>query len=193
MSFAASLSRKSSDGKHKHEAELDAWVSAHGDKTFKPACDAAASTGATSVRCSSGMFTQAMGMSPAFVNEQVLDAVTECFRAKLAALGFATCGAQPQGVANYVVDGRQQQGCKWNLTASAWCAGAGGSTAATSFRCFSRVPSLLGIHKRRGAIPWWPHHVQGLRWAGHAYGMPIVPPAGHRCNRGDSRRSVVVC
>mmetsp|Transcript_124880 Transcript_124880/g.399239 ORF Transcript_124880/g.399239 Transcript_124880/m.399239 type:complete len:215 (+) Transcript_124880:147-791(+) len=64
------------------------------------------------------------------------------------------------------------------------CAGAGRSTAATSFRCFSRVPGLLGVHKRRGAVPLWPHHVQGLRWTDRACGMPIVPPAGHRCNPG---------
>jgi len=94
MSFAACLSRKSSDIKHQHEAEIDAWVSAKVDKVFKPACDAAASRGATSAQCTITHFTQVGSMCTAFVNQQgVLDAVKKCFLAKLAALGFATFGA----------------------------------------------------------------------------------------------------
>jgi len=98
MSFAVSLSRRSSDIKHQHEAEIDAWVSAQVDKTFKPACDAAASKGATSAQCTSTPFTQVGSMSTAFVDEQgVAEAVTKCFFAKLAALGFATFWAGRNG------------------------------------------------------------------------------------------------
>jgi len=94
MSFAASLSRKSSDSKQQLHAEIDAWVSEAVDRTFKPACDAAASTGATSAQCTITHFTQVGSMCTAFVNQQgVLDAVKKCFLAKLAALGFATFGA----------------------------------------------------------------------------------------------------
>jgi len=122
MSFAASLSRTGGDINRRLHAEIDAWGSEEVDKRFKPACQSAASKGATSAHCSSGPFRQVGSMSPAFMNAQeqqnVLDAVTTCFLAKLAALGFATCGAKPSGLALHPVDGRNQLGYRWNLSAS---------------------------------------------------------------------------
>mmetsp|Transcript_124883 Transcript_124883/g.399250 ORF Transcript_124883/g.399250 Transcript_124883/m.399250 type:complete len:194 (+) Transcript_124883:142-723(+) len=122
MSFAASLLRTNSDITRQFHAEIDAWVSQQVDKTFKPACDAAARKGASSAFCTSGPFRQVGSMSPMFMNEQeqqdVLDAVTTCFLAKLAALGFATCGAKPSGLALHPVDGRNQLGYRWSLSAS---------------------------------------------------------------------------
>jgi len=121
MAFAASLVCTSSDIKHQHDAEIDAWVSEQVDKTFKPACQSAASTGATFVQCTRDVFTefQAEGMSPAFANERgVLEAVTTCFRAKLVALGLSTCEAERHNDIWHRIDGRTQLGYRWSLSAS---------------------------------------------------------------------------
>eukprot|EP00445_Apocalathium_hangoei_P080529 CAMPEP_0204189506 /NCGR_PEP_ID=MMETSP0361-20130328/58547_1 /ASSEMBLY_ACC=CAM_ASM_000343 /TAXON_ID=268821 /ORGANISM="Scrippsiella Hangoei, Strain SHTV-5" /LENGTH=143 /DNA_ID=CAMNT_0051150197 /DNA_START=8 /DNA_END=439 /DNA_ORIENTATION=+ len=119
MSFAASLLRTSGDIKHRFNTEIDAWVSEQVDRTFKPACQSAASKGATSVQCTSGGFAQAQaeGMSLAFAGEQgVFDAVTTCFLAKLAALGLSTCEAEHDGV--YWDHGHHQYAYQWSLKAS---------------------------------------------------------------------------
>jgi len=117
MAFAAS--RLLTSGEHQHDAEIDAWVSEEVDNVFKPACQAAASTGATSVQCTLGEFTKVLAMSPAFGNEQgVLDAVTTCFCSKLAGLGLSACEARPGGYGFWLVDGQHQHVYRWHLKAS---------------------------------------------------------------------------
>mmetsp|Transcript_51747 Transcript_51747/g.146544 ORF Transcript_51747/g.146544 Transcript_51747/m.146544 type:complete len:193 (-) Transcript_51747:77-655(-) len=121
MAFAASLPRMSSDIQHRLNAEIEAWVSEQVDRTFKRACQAAASNGDTSVQCTSGIFRQAKteSMSTAFANQQrVVDAVTTCFCTKLAALGLSACEAEPRDSGEWFFDGGLRYGTKWNLKAS---------------------------------------------------------------------------
>jgi len=119
MSFAAFISRASSDIKHQLDAEIDAWVSEQVDNVFKPACQEAASKGATSVHCTSDVSIKASSMSLAFVNQQgVLDEFTKCFHAKISALGFAACYVESGSHALHWVDAHQQWGYKWSLKAS---------------------------------------------------------------------------
>mmetsp|Transcript_88255 Transcript_88255/g.252877 ORF Transcript_88255/g.252877 Transcript_88255/m.252877 type:complete len:116 (+) Transcript_88255:69-416(+) len=107
MSFAASLSRTSSDIKHQREEEIDAWVSKQVDTLFKPACQAAASQGAFFVQCTSIAFKPAVSLSPALENV-VSDEIKECFLTKIFALGFANWE---------VKDARNCDGFRWSLWA----------------------------------------------------------------------------